>query len=216
MLTLALDIGGTKIAVGLVDPAGELVQSCIEPTPKDQHRRTCLGCARSHDRRRGPGRRRRGPRGRHRSRRAHRRCRRNRQPGQYRLLARVSAARPGCGRAARCAGATRPATPCAWPSASIGVAPAAAPALCSAWWCRPAWAAGWCSTASRITGGPAMPATSATSWSNSTGQPCPCGGTGCVETVASGPWMTRWALANGWAGAAGRRRCGARRSGRSR
>ena len=26
MLTLALDIGGTKIAVGLVDPAGELVQ----------------------------------------------------------------------------------------------------------------------------------------------------------------------------------------------
>ncbi len=32
------------------------------------------------------------------------------------------------------------------------------------------------------------------------GQPCPCGGRGCVETVASGPWMTRWARANGWAG----------------
>jgi glucokinase len=31
------------------------------------------------------------------------------------------------------------------------------------------------------------------------GQPCPCGGRGCVETVASGPWMTRWAVANGWA-----------------
>ena len=31
------------------------------------------------------------------------------------------------------------------------------------------------------------------------GQLCPCGGRGCVETVASGPWMTRWALANGWA-----------------
>jgi glucokinase len=31
------------------------------------------------------------------------------------------------------------------------------------------------------------------------GQPCPCGGRGCVETFASGPWMTRWALANGWA-----------------
>ena len=31
------------------------------------------------------------------------------------------------------------------------------------------------------------------------GQPCPCGGRGCVETVAAGPWMTRWALANGWA-----------------
>jgi glucokinase len=31
------------------------------------------------------------------------------------------------------------------------------------------------------------------------GEPCPCGGRGCVETFASGPWMTRWALANGWA-----------------
>src|ERR1700753_2571756 len=35
MLTLALDIGGTKIAVGLTDPAGELVHKVIEPTPKD-------------------------------------------------------------------------------------------------------------------------------------------------------------------------------------
>ena len=32
------------------------------------------------------------------------------------------------------------------------------------------------------------------------GQRCSCGGHGCVETVAAGPWMTRWALANGWAG----------------
>ena len=38
------------------------------------------------------------------------------------------------------------------------------------------------------------------------GQPCPCGGHGCVETVASGPWMTRWALANGWAAPTRRRR----------
>ena len=30
------------------------------------------------------------------------------------------------------------------------------------------------------------------------GQPCTCGGRGCVETFAAGPWMTRWALANGW------------------
>jgi glucokinase len=35
------------------------------------------------------------------------------------------------------------------------------------------------------------------------GQPCHCGGRGCVETVAAGPWMTRWALANGWAGPPG-------------
>src|SRR6201997_1044803 len=31
------------------------------------------------------------------------------------------------------------------------------------------------------------------------GQLCSCGGHGCVETVAAGPWMTRWAIANGWA-----------------
>ncbi|MFZ1179603.1 MAG: ROK family protein [Mycobacterium sp.] len=30
------------------------------------------------------------------------------------------------------------------------------------------------------------------------GRPCACGGRGCVETVASGPSMVRWALANGW------------------
>ncbi len=31
------------------------------------------------------------------------------------------------------------------------------------------------------------------------GLPCACGGRGCVETVASGPWLVRWARANGWA-----------------
>jgi glucokinase len=35
------------------------------------------------------------------------------------------------------------------------------------------------------------------------GQECSCGGHGCVETVAAGPWLTRWALANGWAGPPG-------------
>jgi glucokinase len=30
------------------------------------------------------------------------------------------------------------------------------------------------------------------------GRPCSCGGRGCVETVASGPSMARWARANGW------------------
>ncbi|MGA9492185.1 MAG: ROK family protein [Mycobacterium sp.] len=35
------------------------------------------------------------------------------------------------------------------------------------------------------------------------GQLCHCGGRGCVETVAAGPWMTRWALENGWAGPPG-------------
>jgi glucokinase len=32
---------------------------------------------------------------------------------------------------------------------------------------------------------------------------CVCGGRGCVETVASGPSMTRWARANGWSAPAG-------------
>lgn len=31
------------------------------------------------------------------------------------------------------------------------------------------------------------------------GEPCTCGGHGCVETVAAGPWLVRWARANGWA-----------------
>lgn len=35
------------------------------------------------------------------------------------------------------------------------------------------------------------------------GAPCTCGGRGCVETVASGPHLVRWARANGWAAAAG-------------
>src|ERR1700734_496499 len=36
MLTLALDIGGTKIAVGLTDPAGELVHKATQPPPKSK------------------------------------------------------------------------------------------------------------------------------------------------------------------------------------
>lgn len=33
------------------------------------------------------------------------------------------------------------------------------------------------------------------------GAPCTCGGRGCVETVASGPNLVRWARARGWVGA---------------
>lgn len=32
------------------------------------------------------------------------------------------------------------------------------------------------------------------------GEPCSCGGRGCVETVASGPSLVRWARARGWSG----------------
>lgn len=34
MLTLGLDIGGTKIAAGLIGPSGELVHTFVEPTPR--------------------------------------------------------------------------------------------------------------------------------------------------------------------------------------
>lgn len=34
------------------------------------------------------------------------------------------------------------------------------------------------------------------------GEQCRCGARGCVETIASGPSMVRWALANGWVPAA--------------
>ncbi|MBB5869453.1 glucokinase [Allocatelliglobosispora scoriae] len=32
------------------------------------------------------------------------------------------------------------------------------------------------------------------------GGPCPCGGRGCVEAIASGPCMVRWAQEQGWSG----------------
>ena len=35
------------------------------------------------------------------------------------------------------------------------------------------------------------------------GEPCTCGGHGCVETIASGPRMVQWARDNGWAGGGG-------------
>ncbi|SHE59380.1 ROK family protein [Streptoalloteichus hindustanus] len=35
------------------------------------------------------------------------------------------------------------------------------------------------------------------------GEPCTCGGRGCVETVASGPRMVRWARERGWQAPAG-------------
>jgi glucokinase len=37
----------------------------------------------------------------------------------------------------------------------------------------------------------------------SDGQRCTCGGHGCVETVAAGPWLVRWARSNGWSAPAG-------------
>ncbi len=38
---------------------------------------------------------------------------------------------------------------------------------------------------------------------DTTGSPCACGGRGCVETVASGPHLAQWARAQGWRAPAG-------------
>jgi glucokinase len=35
------------------------------------------------------------------------------------------------------------------------------------------------------------------------GEPCSCGGRGCVETIAAGPRMAQWARDNGWEATAG-------------
>ncbi|MFG1749485.1 ROK family protein [Streptosporangium sandarakinum] len=45
------------------------------------------------------------------------------------------------------------------------------------------------------------------------GDPCPCGASGCVETVASGPAMVRWARAGGWTGADARALAASARAG---
>ncbi|WP_248964398.1 ROK family protein [Sphaerisporangium perillae] len=45
------------------------------------------------------------------------------------------------------------------------------------------------------------------------GSPCPCGATGCVETIASGPSMVRWATEQGWRGADARDLAGAAAAG---
>ena len=101
MLTLALDIGGTKIAVGLVDPAGDWCTTPVEPTPKDR-RRAGLGRGRRDDRRRAGRRQGRDPGGRYRYPRD--RSTRTREPSarsislswqRFPLRDRVAAAAPG-------------------------------------------------------------------------------------------------------------------------
>ncbi len=95
MLTLCLDIGGTKIAAGLADPAGTLVHTAQRPTPAyggaeqvwaavAEMIADALGVA--------------GGRGRwcgDRLGRSYRPTQRPRQPDQHRILGRLSAAGSG-------------------------------------------------------------------------------------------------------------------------
>jgi glucokinase len=202
MLTLAVDIGGTKIAVGLVDPAGELVHTAIEPTPKDHQtdhvwavldrmladaltvaggpiRGVGIGSAGPIDASRGTV-----------------------SPVNipswqgFPLRDRVAAAVPdvpvqlagdaicmtlaehrhGAGRGARFVLGMVVST-----GVGGGLVLDGKPYQ------------GRTGNAGHV--GHAVVEVD--------GQPCTCGGRGCVETIASGPWMTRWALANGWDGPPG-------------
>jgi glucokinase len=198
MLTLALDIGGTKIAVGLVDPAGALVQTAILPTPKNQGveqfwnvvhqmiadalkaaegaiRAVGIACAGPIDLAAGTV----SPinipswRG-------------------FPLRDRVAAAVPDVPVLLAGDGVSM-ALGEHWRGAGRGVAFVLGMVVSTG-----------------VGGGLVLdgePYHGRTGNAGHVGhvvveldgQPCSCGGRGCVETVAAGPWMTRWALANGWA-----------------
>jgi glucokinase len=198
MLTLAIDIGGTKIAVGLTDPAGELVHKATQPTPKSKRpeqvwavvehmiadaikvaegaiRAVGIGCA--------------GP---------------------------IDAA----------AGTVSPVNIAGWRDFPlrdlvVGVVPVvpvvlAGDAICMALgehWRGAGRGANFLLgmvVSTGVGGGLVLDGAPYQGRTGNAGhvghvvvepdgQLCPCGGRGCVETIASGPWMTRWALANGWA-----------------
>jgi glucokinase len=198
MLTLALDVGGTKIAVGLVDPAGELVHAATRLTPKGQAaeqvwdvvqqmiadaikvadgaiRAVGIGCA-----------------------------------GPIDLAAgTVSPINIACWRGFP----LRDRVAAAVPEVPVRLA---GDGLCMALgehWRGAGRGVGFLLgmvVSTGVGGGlvlDGVPYHGRTGNAGhvghvvveSDGQPCSCGGRGCVETVAAGPWMTRWALANGWA-----------------
>src|ERR1700744_4857000 len=198
MLTLALDIGGTKIAVGLVNPAGELVRTWIEPTPKDQRPEQVWGVL-------------------------------ERLIADATTVAHGSVRAVGIGSAGPIdapAGAVSPVNIASWRGFPLrdrvaGVVPGvpvrlAGDAICMALgehWRGAGGGAGFVLgmvVSTGVGGGLVLdgkPYHGRTGNAGHVGhvvvEPdgrlCPCGGRGCVETMASGPWMTRGGLANGWA-----------------
>ncbi len=202
MLTLALDIGGTKIAVGLVDPAGELVHRAIEPTPKDQQAEHVWGVI-------------------------------DRMIADAAKVGHGVIRAVGVGSAGPVdldAGTVSPVNIASWQGFPLRERVAAAlpgvpvqlagDGVCMALgehWRGAGRGARFVLgmvVSTGVGGGLVLdgkPYLGRTGNAGHVGhvvveldgQPCPCGGHGCVETVASGPWMTRWALANGWAGGPG-------------
>jgi glucokinase len=197
MLTLALDIGGTKIAVGLVDPAGEVVHRAVEPTPKNQSAEHVWSVV-------------------------------ARMIADAAAVAGGAIRAVGVGSAGpidATAGTVSPINVGSWQGFPLRDRVAAAmpdlpvrlagDGVCMALgehWRgagRDARFVLGMVVSTGVGGGLVLdgkPYHGRTGNAGHVGhvvveldgQPCSCGGHGCVETVASGPWMTRWALANGW------------------
>jgi glucokinase len=202
MLTLALDIGGTKIAIGLVDPAGQLVHKAVELTPKHQQAEYIWGLI------------------------ARMIADAAKVAGGAIRAAGVCSAGP----VDVTAGTVSPINIVSWQrfplrdrvAAALPDVPVrlAGDGLCMALgehWRGAGRGARFVLgmvVSTGVGGGLVLdgkPYHGRTGNAGHVGhvvveldgQPCSCGGHGCVETVASGPWMTRWALANGWAGPPG-------------
>ena len=198
MLTLALDIGGTKIAVGLVNPSGELVYTAIEPTPKDHEAEHVWNLIET-------------------------------MIADATKAAKGAIRAVGIGSAGPIdadAGTVSPVNIASWRGFPVRDRIAAAmpgvPVRLAGDGICMALAEHWRGAgrdanfllgmvvSTGVGGGlvlDGVPYHGRTGNAGHVGhvvvepdgQLCPCGGRGCVETVASGPWMTRWALANGWA-----------------
>ena len=207
---LALDIGGTKIAAGLVDANGQLLHQNRQPTPRTDDPEQVWAAAERTIADALDGRRRDGQRGGDLLGRPDPPARRNRQPGQHPCLARLPDPRPGRRRwcpAFRCGW---PVTGCAWRWESTGAAPG-----------RGARFMLGMVVSTGIGGGlvlDGVPYDGRTGNAGHVGHmvvdvdgpPCSCGGRGCVEAIASGPHMAAWAREQGWSGSrrqgTGRRR----------
>ena len=197
MLTLTIDIGGTKVAVGLVDDAGELVHTAIRPTPKDQEAEQVWVVVRQ-------------------------------MIADMITVAggAIGAVGIGCaGPIDLAAGTVSPVNIPGWRgfplrdrvAAAVPDVPVrlAGDAVCMALgehWRGAGQGVGFLLGMVVSTGVGGGLVLNGVPYQGRTGnaghvghvvveldgQPCSCGGRGCVETVAAGPWMTRWALANGW------------------
>jgi len=198
MLTLALDIGGTKIAVGLTDPAGELVHKAVKSTPKDQeaeHVWELVGQMIADATKAAKG--------------------------------AIHAVGIGCaGPIDAAAGTVSPINIASWrgfplrdrivaamPDVPVRLAGDGVCMALGEHWRGAGRGANFLLgmvVSTGVGGGLVLDGTPYNGRTGNAGhvghvvveldgQLCSCGGHGCVETVASGPWMMRWALANGWA-----------------